>query len=414
MKGRLWRNPEFLKLWGGQTISVFGDQITLLALPLVAVLTLDASAFEMGLLAAAGWAPHLLFSLVAGLAVDRAESRKRLMVVADVARAGLLASVPLAYAFDALTMAQLLAVAFGIGALSVLFDVATSAYFLRIVPREDVVEAQSKLSVTRSGSYIAGPPAAGGLVQALTAPVALVVDALSFLVSAVFVQRIGAPELPLAPEAREESLRRRLARGFRFTLGHPILRAGIGCTSTLNFFNLAFTAIVVLYLSEELGLSPAVIGVVFGAGAVGALVGALVAAPIGRRIGIGPTIVLGSVLFPLPLLAFPLASGPEPVVIGVLVAGELLASVGVMLFDVNQNSLWLLVTPEEMRPLSMSTSRFFVYGVRPLGSLLGGALGSVIGLREALWLTGVAALGGTFWLLASPVAALREAPAEPA
>jgi MFS family permease len=410
MRGRLWRNPEFLKLWGGQTVSVFGDQVTLLALPLTAVLVLDASATEMGVLAAAVWAPHLLFSLVAGVIVDRTPSRRRLMIAGDLGRGLLLASVPLAYAVDALTMAHLLAVAFGVGALTVLFDVANSSYFLRVVPRDDVLEAQSKMSVSRSGSYIAGPATAGGLVQALTAPVALVADALSFFASAGFLSRIRAAELPVDPEARE-GMRSRLAEGFRFTFGQPILRAGIACTSTLNFFNLAFTAIVVLYLSDELGLSPGLIGIVFGAGAVGAMVGALVAAPVGRRLGIGPTIVLGAVLFPLPLLAFPLASGSERVVVATLIAGEFLAAVGVMLFDVNQNTLWLLVTPEPIRPRSMATSRFFVYGVRPLGSLFGGVLGSAIGLRPTLLLTGIASLGGVVWLLASPVAALREAPA---
>lgn len=408
-RGELWREPEFLKLWAGQTVSVFGDQITVLALPLAAVLTLDASAAQMGLLAAASWAPHLLFSLPAGLWVDRAPSRRRIMVAADVGRALVLATVPIAAWLGLLTIEQLLGVAFAIGALTVAFDVAQSAFFLRIVRREHVVEAQSKMMVSRSGSYIAGPSLAGFLVQLITAPAALLADAFSFVASAAFIGRIRAVEP--APEASNgERVWRRLADGFRFTLGHPILRAGIGCTSTVNFFNLGFGAIVVLYLAEELELEPGLIGIVFGAGAVGALVGAFLAASAGRRLGIGPAIVVGSILFPAALLLFPLAAGPEPVVVGMLLAGEFLAGIGVMLFDVNQNSLMLLVTPDRMRPRQMATTRFFVYGIRPLGALFGGALATAIGLRGALWVTGLGAVLGVVWLLVSPVRSLREVP----
>ncbi len=411
--GALWADRDFRKLWAAQSVSVFGDQISALALPLVAVVVLDASASQMGLLTAAGWAPHLVLSLAVGLVVDAAATRRRMLVLADLARAVSLATVPFAYWLDVLTMAQLLAVAFVVGGFTVLFDVAHGAYFLRIVPRTAVMEAQSRFSASRSISYIAGPSTSGLLVQALTAPVAVVADALSFVVSAGFLARIEATEPPPEPRT-EEGVRSRLAAGFRFTLGHPILRAGIGATSTINFFNLAFGAIVVLFLVRELDLEPGVIGVVFGAGAVGALVGALVAAPIGRRIGIGPAIVAGSVLFPLALLLFPAARGPDALVVALLVVGEFAAGIGVMLFDVNQNSLTLLLTPDRMRPRQMATARFFNYGVRPLGALFGGFLAEAVGLRTALWVTGVATLLGVLWLLASPVRTLREPPAEPA
>jgi MFS family permease len=411
LRGALWHEPEFLKLWAAQTVSVFGDQISLLAIPLVAVLTLDASAAEMGLLTAAAWAPHLLFSLPAGLWVDRAASRRRVMIVADVARALVLATVPIAVWLDLLTIAQLLAVAFAIGALTVMFDVASGAFFLRVVRREDAVEAQSKMMVSRSASYIAGPSLAGFLVQVATAPLALLADAFSFLGSAAFLRRLRTTEPPPEPP-NGESVAERLAGGFRFVLGNPVLRAGIGCTSTINFFNLAFNAILILYLADELGLEPGLIGIVFGVGAVGALVGAFVAAPLGRRLGIGPAIVAGSVLFPLGLLLFPLARGPEALVVALLLVGEFVAGVGVMLFDVNQNSLMLLVTPDRMRPRQMATSRFFNYGVRPLGALFGGLLATVIGLRAALWLTGVATLAGVLWLWFSPVRTLHELPQE--
>jgi MFS family permease len=408
-RGRLWGQPEFLKLWGGQTISVFGDQITMLALPLAAVLLLDASAAQMGLLTAAGWAPHLLFALAAGLWIDRRRSRRRVMVATDVGRALVLATVPLAYWLDALTIEHLVVAAFAVGALTVFFDIAWSTLFVRVVPREDVVEANSKLSTTRAASFVGGPAIAGFIVQVLSAPVAILADALSFLGSALLIGRIRVDEPELEPTA--EPIRARLASGFRFVFGHQLMRATLGCTATINFFNLAFFAIVVLFLARELDLSPATIGIALAVGAAGGLVGALAAPAIGRRLGIGPAIVVGAVLFPAPLLLFPLASGPEPVVIAMVVVGEFLSSVGVMVFDVHANSLGVLITPERMRPRQVATFRFINYGVRPLGALAGGFLAASIGLRPALFVAALGALGGVLWLLGSPMPRVREAPA---
>ena len=392
-------------------MSLVGDTITGLAVPLTAVLVLDAGATAMGVLAAASWLPHLLFSLPAGVWVDRRARRRSVMVGADLARAALIASVPVVYWLDGLTLEYLLGVVLAQGALTVLFDVASGTYFLSIVPREHVIEAQSKLSVTRSVSYVAGPSAAGALVELLTAPVALVADAVSYVASALLVSRIRAVEPPLEPTA--ESVRRRLGDGFRFVLGHPILRAGIACTSTVNFFNLAFGAILLLFLVDELGLTPAGIGLAFGIGAVGGIVGAVAAPRVARRIGIGPAIAVGAVLFPAPLLAIPLAAGPKPVVYTLLFAAEFFAAVGVMIFDINQNSLTLLVTPQRMRPRQIAISRVFNYGVRPLGAIAGGLLGAAIGLRPALLVTGGGALLGVVFLLASPVLAVHDPPREP-
>ena len=407
LRGPLWRNAAFLKLWTGQTVSVFGDQVTMLALPLAAVLLLDASAIQMGLLTAAGWAPHLLFALAAGLWLDRRRSRRAVMVAADIGRALLLASVPLAYWLDALTIAHLIWVAFAVGALTVLFDIAWSVYFVHVVPREHVVEANGKLSTTRAASFVGGPSLAGVLVQVLGAPVAVLADAVSFLGSALVLAKIRVQEARPQP-ADGEKLRARLAEGFRFVFGHPLIRPNLACAATVNFFNLAFGAIVVLFLADELGLSPATIGFALGAGAVGGLVGAAAAPAVGRRIGLGPAIVLGAVLFPAPLLLFPLAAGPEPVVVAMIVAAEFLSSVGVMVFDVHVNSLLVFVTPDEMRPRQTATFRFVNYGVRPLGALAGGLVAAAIGLRPALLLTAAGAVAGVLWLLSSPTPGVRE------
>jgi MFS family permease len=406
--GLLRRHAAFRNLWVGQTISVFGDQITLIALPLVAILALDAGPLGVGVLAAAAWTPHLVLSVGVGEWIDRRPSKRRTLVGADLLRAAVLATIPVAYAFDVLTMAQLIAVALAVGSLTVVFDLAYSTYLPLLVPREEVVEAQGRLSVSRSASYIGGPALGGALVQALTAPVAMAADALSFLGSAFFVARARVAE-PV-PEPAEGTLWSRVAVGLRFVFGHPLLRAGVLCTTTINFFNLAFNAIVVLFMSQELGLSPGAIGIVFSAGAVGALVGALVAPRIGRRIGLGPTVVIGAVLFPAPLVVFPLAGGPEWVVIAALIAAEGLSSLGVMLYDVNLNSINLLATPWHLRGRQSGAMRLPNYGVRPIGALAGGLLANAIGLRGALAIGALGALGGVLWLLRSPLPQTRQVP----
>ncbi|MDQ4029577.1 MAG: MFS transporter, partial [Actinomycetota bacterium] len=371
---------------------------------------LDASATEMGLLAAAGWLPHLVFALGAGLWVDRRRRKRSVMVATDLGRAAMLLSVPLAYWLDALTIGHLIAAAFAVGALTVVFDIAWGVLFMRVVPREDVVEANGKLMTSRSLSFVVGPPGAGGLVQAFGAPVAILVDAVSFVVSALFVGRVRVDELP-APDLDGERVRARLASGFRFLFKHEILRPTLLCLATINLFNLGFGAIVVLYMARTLGLSAATIGILLGAAAVGGVIGALTAPAIGRRIGMGPALTLGAVLFTAPLLLFPLAGGPRPLLLGLLFVGEFLSGIGVMLLDIQGNSLAFLLTPEDMRARQLATFKFVNYGVRPFGALAGGLLAEAIGLREALLVTAVGGMLGVLWLLPSPTPRLRELPA---
>jgi MFS family permease len=405
----LRRQPEFLKLWTAQSISQLGDQITLLALPLVAVLTLDASAAQMGLLTAAELGPHLLFSLFAGVWIERSQQRRRLMILADLARACLLVSVPLAAAFDLLTFPQLYAVAFAVGTFAVMFDISWSTLFVTVVPRGDVVEANSKLSLSRSLSFVTGPSIAGFLVQILTAPVTLLCDAFSYLGSALFLSRIRAQEPPVEEDGRESVLQS-LRSGFRFVLGDALIRSELGCVATINLFNFVFHAIFILYATKELGVSPGVLGLALGAGAVGGIAGSLVAVPLERLIGIGPAFTVGVVLFPLPLVLVPVASGSEPVIALMLGVAEFLSSVGVMILDVNGGSLMLLRTPNRLRSRMTGTFRFVNMGIRPIGALLGGALGTLIGLQTTLWIGVLGALLGVAWLVASPIPRLREVP----
>lgn len=410
----LRRRPEFLKLWGAATISLVGDEVTLLALPLTAVLVLDASAAQVGFLTAAGLAPHLLFSLFAGVWIDRLRQRKRLLIAADLGRAVVLATIPLSAAFGLLELWQLYVVAFAAGTLAVAFDLSYPSLLLLLVPRKNVVEANAKLSLSRSASWIVGPALGGLLVQLLRAPNALLVDAGSFVCSALLLGRIRVDEPEPEPVAEGNGFRRQLAEGFRFVLGDPLIRADLGCAATINLFNFVFHAIFVLYAVRVLGFSPGLLGLVLGVGAVGAVAGALVAPRVERRLGIGPAIVLGSVLFPAPLVLVPLASGSTATKAAMLIAAELVAAFGVMIFDVAAGSLIFLRTPQRLRSRTVGTFRFVNMGIRPIGALLGGLLGSAIGLRPTLWIGVLGALLGVLWLVFSPVPRLREVPAEAA
>lgn len=407
---RLLREPDFRRLWLGQTVSLFGDQVTLIALPLAAVLVLDASAAEMGYLGAAALMPHLLFSLPAGVWLERVSRRRFVMIASDLARALLLASIPVAYWLDSLTFAQLYGVAFLTGTLAVLFDISYSTLFVAVTAREQYVEANSLLNGSRAFSFVAGPSAGGILVQALSAPTALLADGASFLASALFLGRIDAPEPPI--EESEGGLRAQVWEGVRFIARSRILRPSLVSAATLNFFNFGFAALFILYATRELGVRAGTLGIVLGAGAVGGLVGAVIAGRLGRRLGLGPAFVLGMVLFPAPLLLVPLAGGPRPAVLAMLFSAEFLSGLGVMILDINVGAIITALTPHRLRSRSSGAFRFVNYGVRPLGSLFGGALGSAIGLRPTLFLTAAAGLAGVLWLFPSPVPALIELPEE--
>lgn len=402
----LLRQPEFLKLWAGQSISQLGDQVTLLALPLAAVLTLDASAAQMGFLVAAELLPHLFFSLLAGVWIERSARRRHLMIAADVGRALLLASVPIAYAFDALTFPQLYAVAFGVGTFAVMFDVSWPTLFTTVVPRRDFVDANSKMSLSRSVSFVTGPSVAGFLVQVLSAPVTLLVDAFSYLGSALFLSRIRSQEPPVEQDGN--GVLRSLREGTRFVLRDELIRADLGCAATINLFNFVFHAIFVLYATRELGVAPGTLGIALGAGAVGGILGALIAPRLERVLGIGRSMMLGSVLFPAPLILVPIASGSELQLGLMLGTAEFFSSVGVMIFDVSAASMIFLRTPDRIRARTAGSFRFVNYGIRPIGALLGGGLGTVLGLQTALWIGVIGALAGVIWLLLSPVPRLRE------
>jgi MFS family permease len=401
----LWHNRRFRYYWAGQTISQFGDRITELALPLIAVIILRASPAQVGMVTAAVWLPYLI-SLFVGSWVDQQSKKRRIQVLADVERAIVLLSVPLAYAWGVLSIYQLFAVALLTGLGEVFFHTAYPTVFVNLVPREAYVEANSKLSSTRSLSFIAGPAVGGILIQVVSAPVAVCLDAASFLASALFIGQIPMEE-PITGPDQADPLFRRAIQGVRFLLRHRFLRATLACASTVNFFGFVGSALIVLFASRTLGLPAGLIGVAFGVGATGGLAGAIVAPLLARRFGMGRIIIAGSLLFPGALAVPVLAAGPTLVKMIVLAFAEFISGLGVMLFDVNLNSLQTAVTPDDMRSRVAGAFSTINYGVRPFGAVLGGVLGGVIGLRPTLL---VAALGGALsclWLLRSPVRRVR-------
>jgi len=403
-------HPGFRRFWTAQSISVLGDQISLLALPLTAVLTLHLDAGEMGLLTAAGYAPHLLFSLLAGGWIDRSSRRRLIMIGADLARALVLASIPLAVELGALTSAHLYLAAFLAGTLTVFFDQSATSLLVLVTRSEDLLTANAHLSTSQAAAQVAGPSVGGLLVGAVTAPVALLADAISFLASAGFLASIRVREPAVERDGRLPALRA-IGEGIRFVAGDPMLRASAACTSTMNFFNLMLYAILVLFMSRTLGLPPATIGLVLGAGAVGALLGAVVAPRLARAIGFGPAIIVGAIAFPAPALLVPLAGGGHARAAVLLTAAEFLAGIGVMIYDVNDNTLRAIRVPYRLRGRASGSNRFLTYGIRPLGALTGGWLGTTIGLRPTLWIAAVGGLLAVTWLWHSPIRSLRTPPA---
>ena len=404
----LLRQAPFRNLWLGQTISVFGDQITFLAVPIVAVLILHADPAEMGLVTAAALLPHLFFSLPAGVWLDRVHHRRRLMIVVDLLRGALIATIPLAYLQGWLQMPQLYAVAFLVGSLSVVFDISWSTLFVAVAKRDEYVQANSLLNGSRSLSGVAGPSIGGGLIQLFGAPLAMLVDALSFVASALFLVRVDAVEPPVEPAPG--SIRAQLASGLSFIFRDPIMRPTIMSAATLNLFNFGFQALFILYVTTYLGVNPGLLGLALGAGAIGAVVGALLASRIGRRIGIGPAFVLGLVIFPAALILVPLAGGPLPFILAALFTMEFVGGFGVMILDINAGAIIPARTPDRIRGRVTGAFRFINMGVRPIGALIGGFLGGMIGVRETLFLVTIASLSGVVWSFGTPVARLREMP----
>ncbi|MDQ3671403.1 MAG: MFS transporter [Actinomycetota bacterium] len=411
-RGGLWRNPDFLKLWSAETISQFGSQVDDLALGLVAIVVLDASAFEVAVYGTVNFLPFILFTLPAGVWVDRLP-RRPILIIGDLGRFVLLATIPIAYVADVLTLWQLYAVAFLGGVCTVFFDVSYQSYLPSLVDRDKIGEGNSKLEVSRSSAQLGGPGIGGVLVELITAPYAVLVDAFSFLASALFLLRIRKPEerTPSVTDTatgKKPSLWTELKEGLRFVLGNPNLRAQAGCTATSNLFFSVTFSIFLVFLVREVELSPGVIGLLFSIGSVGSLVAAFTTTRITKRFGIGPTTIAAALLNAPGMLLIALApvSFPIPFIAG----GGVLLGFVIVVYNITQVTYRQAICPPRLQGRMNSVMRFIVWGTIPIGTLAGGALGSWIGLRETMVIGAVGSGLSFLWILLSPQRHLREMP----
>ncbi|MDQ3493858.1 MAG: MFS transporter [Chloroflexota bacterium] len=408
----LIRHPDFVKLWSAETISQFGTQVSLLALPLIAATFLNVPPFEFALLATFEFLPFILLSLPAGVWVDRLR-RRPILIVTDIGRGLALLSVPVAVFFDALTIWQLYVVGFAIGCMTVFFDVAYQSYLPALVEREDLVEGNSKLEISRSAAQIAGPGTAGVLISLVTAPVAIVLDAISFMASAFFVLAIRRHEsIPARSSTvaggKGPGMRTEIAEGLRYVLGNRFLRTIAASTGLFNLAGTVATSILLLYLVRQLGFTPELLGITFSIGAVGFLVGAVLSSRIAARFGVGRTIV-GSMMLAGPAL-LPVALAPADLALPFVAAGGFVGGMGGAVYNINQVSFRQAITPERMQGRMNATMRFIVWGTIPLGTILGGFLGGFIGLHETIWVGAIASLFAFIPVTLGPVRSILKMP----
>ena len=399
---KLWRDGEFLKLWWGQFISETGSQVSALALPTVAILVLAATPFEVGLLEAFGFLAFPVLGLVAGVWVDRLR-RRPVLIVCDILRLIALGSVPVAFLLHALTIGQLYAVALLVGVGTVFFDVAYQSYLPALISRSDLIEGNSKLQVTGSVAQMAGPALAGLLIQFAGAARAVFVDAASFLVSVLSLWWIRRPE----PDPRPASAAGRAGffsemwEGIRFVMGNATISRIAGCTSTSNLGGNIFFAVFLIYAYRVLHISPGVIGVIFGAGAVGGLLGALIASWVPSRIGLGPTLFVSIALAPLSMILVPIAQ--FGFAIPLLFASQFIGSFVNPVYNINQVSLRQAITPDRVQGRMNATVRTIIWGTIPIGAFIGGVIGTAYGLLTAIYVgIAISALSG-LWILAGPI-----------
>ncbi len=407
----LWQHPNFLKLWLGQTVSQFGAQITLVAFPLTAVLVLHASALQMGVLEALAMAPFLVVGLPVGVWVDRVR-RRPLLIAADATRLVLVGAVPVLYLTHRLSSIAILdAVQFVAGCMTVLFDVAYQSYLPAVVGQDSaaLLDGNSKLEASRALAQVAGPSAGGALAAAVTAPLALVANAGTYLVSVVSLLLVRTEEV--APvRAASRGMRREVADGLALILKNPLLGSIAGATGTSNFFSSVMAAVYVLYAVQRLALSPTEVGLTFGLGSVGGVLAAVVARPVHRRWGIGRALAGAMGLSAVGALLVPLAMRPPALGMGILVAGQVLVGWGATVYNIGQVSLRQAITRPEWLGRMNASMRFIIWGTMPLGALLGGWLGSVWGLHPTLWVGAVGGFLAPLWLLRTAVRRLPQAP----
>jgi MFS family permease len=402
----LWRHPDFLKLWTGQTISQLGSVVTRTALPLVALLALGAGPLEMAGVVVARSSGVLLVGLVAGVWVDRLR-RRPLLIWTDVIRAALLATIPVSYVLGLLRMEMLYLVAFLVACLGTLFDSAYRSYLPGLVGVGRVFEGNSKVATSEAIAEVGGPGFAGALVQVVSAPFAILVDAVSFVVSALSLAAIGAPEPPRPPASSRLTVVREVSEGIAVVRRHALLFPMAASSVTNHFFGSFYAAMYSLFVLNELRLSPFVLGVVISAGGFGSLIGSLFAARVSRRFGVGPAFVGCAAAGTLIGILTPLATGPAVIATLMLFIPQLIGD-GLQTIEwISHDAVVQTVTPDRVLGRVNATLDVLSHGVAPFGALAAAVIAEAFGVRAAIavgWLGMVAAVG---WLALSPLPRMR-------
>lgn len=403
----LWHNRDFLKLWAGQAMSSMGTQVTQLALPMTAILVLHASPSDLGVLGAAQFAPYLIFGLIAGVWVDRLR-RRVLLIMSDVLRAVCIGLVPLLAGLDLLRIEYLYVIAFVFGSLSLLFDVAYQSYLPSLVERDKLVEGNAKLSASDTVAQVSGPAVSGWLVQAISAPFALVVDAVSYLLSALGLVAIRRREAPVPQDPAGRNVWREMGEGLNIVRHNRMLRVIAATTAVSNLFGRVLFTGYLLYLTNALHLSPAEAGLTFALSSVGSVLGVFVAGRMSRWLGLGRAIAASIIVGNAALLLVPAAQATGALALPVLLAGMFVWGLSTPVYNINQVSLRQAITPDRLLGRMNASMRFLVWGTVPIGYLLGGALGDSIGLWPTLLIGAVGGLAPVFWLLPSRLIRLRD------
>jgi MFS family permease len=407
--GALWRHSDFLKLWTGQSISELGSQVSGLAIPLLAALSLPTSNFQFSLIGVLGFLPFILFALPAGVWVDRLP-RRYILIFGDAARAVLLALIPILWALGVLQVWHLLVLEFLVGTCTVLFDVAYQSYLPALIEREDLIDGNSKLQLTASVAMVSGPPMAAGLMAAVGAANAILADCASFVVSTVFMVSMRHRETPPKPEPGQKHPKMwpQVKEGLNWVVRHPWLRSIAMCTGTSNFFSTLSNAMLILYMARVLDLSKIEIAFVYVASPLGSICAGLFTNRVNKRIGVGRTILATISVSSVAGLCYPLA--PQSFPMPVLMVGGLLFGFGAVAYNITQVSLRQAITPERLQGRMNAAMRWIVWGTIPLGTLLGGGIATWFSLRTALWVGGIGNTLAIIPIAVSSVLKVREMP----
>lgn len=412
-EGTLWRHPAFMLFWSGETVSLFGTQITLLALPLTAVLTLRATAAQLGLVRFAEAFPYVIFTLIFGAWVDR-RRRRPVLMLANAARAMLIGLVPLLAILHLLQLSLLTILAFGVGVFTVLFDVTWLAYVPTIIPANNLVEANGKVTMSSAAAEVAGPGLGGVLVQVLSAPLALVADAVSYVVATITLLAIRAPEpASHTSQGQRKHLLREIGEGLQTVWANPFLRAIMFMSGLWNLLFGISDTVFVLYAVRELHLQPGTLGAIFAAGAIGGLIGSAISTRLSQRRAFGPVLGIAFTFGSAPWILLPAVRGPQPLEIAGFTLAYFFVRLGLGLWSVLTISFRQAITPHHLLGRVSASLRFVSYGLGALGFLLAGVLATLLGLRQALWLAAdgfLVILAIT--LLATPLPRVRAIPTE--